>query len=117
MNVINEESLSISISASTLTLDPAQSVFNTDEHIREFLSIDELPWEDLHHRSSFLHDLNHFETDFASIFSADYVKEPHNPLQTFDSELNLENISTTVRIDISVKPGIFENIHIVASCT
>ena len=33
------------------------------------------------------------------------------------SELNLENISRTVPIDISVKPGIIENIHIDACCT
>ena len=31
--------------------------------------------------------------------------------------MNLENISTTVPIDISVKPVIVENIHIGASCT
>ena len=30
--------------------------------------------------------------------------------------MNLENISTTVPIDISVKPGVAENIHIDASC-
>ena len=34
-----------------------------------------------------------------------------------DSELNLRNISRTVPIDILVKPGIVENIHIGASCT
>ena len=48
---------------------------------------------------------------------ADYVKEPQNPLHTSDSELNLENISTTVPIDISVKPGIIENIHMITSST
>ena len=34
-----------------------------------------------------------------------------------DSELNLGNISRTIPIDISVKLGIVENIHIAASCT
>jgi len=34
-----------------------------------------------------------------------------------DSELNLENVSQTIPIDISVKPRIVENIHIGASCT
>ena len=80
------------------------------------MSVDELRWEYLHHRSSFLPDLDHFENDFSSIFTTDYVKEPHNPLSHFDSELNFENISTTVPLDISVKPRIFENIHIGASC-
>ena len=45
------------------------------------------------------------------------MKKPHNPLQHPDSELNLGNISRTVPIDISVKPGIVENIDIGASCT
>ena len=77
----------------------------------------ELPWEDLHHRSSFLPDLDHFENDFSSIFTTDYVKEPQNPIAHNDSELNLENISAMVPLDISVKPEIVENIHIGASCT
>ena len=34
-----------------------------------------------------------------------------------DLELNLGNISRMVPIDILVKPGIIENIHIGASCT
>ena len=55
----------------------------------------------------------------SSIFTIDYFKEPQNPLSitNLDSEMNLENISTTVPIDISVKPGVVENIHIGASCT
>ena len=69
VNVINQESFSISSLASTPISDLDEQVFNTDEHIREFLLIDELPWEDLHHRSSFLPDLDHFENDFSSIFT------------------------------------------------
>ena len=113
MNVVHGESLSISTSASTKFSDPV----HTDEQIRELLSVDDLAWEDLHHRSSFLPELDHFENDFSSIFTTNYVKEPQNPLQHPDSELNLGNISRTVPIDISVKPGIIENIHIGASCT
>ena len=81
------------------------------------MSVEDLPWEDLHHRSSFLPELDHFEDDFASIFTTEYVKEPQNPLKNPDSELNLENMSRTIPIDISVKPGIIENIHIGACCT
>ena len=117
MNVINQESFSISSLDSTPIPNISQQVFNNDEHIREFLSVDELRWEYLHHRSSFLPDLDHFENDFSSIFTIDYVKEPHNPISHIDSELNLENIYATVPLDISVKPGIVENIHIGASCT
>ena len=45
MNVIHEESLSISSSATTTFPD----LVHTDEKIRELLSVDDLPWEDLHH--------------------------------------------------------------------
>ena len=90
---------------------------HTDEQIHEILSVDDLPWEDLHHRSLFLPELDHFENDFSSIFTTDYVKEPQNPLQHPESELNLGNISRTVPIEISVKPRIIEKIHIGASCT
>ena len=117
VNMINQESFSILSLVSTPILDPTKQIFHTDEHIREFLSIDELPWEDLHHRSSFLPVFYHFKNDFSSIFTTNYVKEPQNPHSHIDFELNLENISTTVPLDISVKPGIIENIHIGASCT
>jgi hypothetical protein len=33
------------------------------------------------------------------------------------AEGNLSNISPTIPIDISVKPGIVENVHIGASCS
>ena len=72
--MFHEESFSPSSSALTSIPDPFQQVFYTDESIREFLSTDELPWEDLHHRSSFLPDLDHFDTDFSSIVTVDYVK-------------------------------------------
>lgn len=76
MNVINEESFSPSSSAITSIPDPFQQVFHTDESIHEFLSIDELPWDDLHHRLSFLPELDRFENNFSSIFLVDYVNEP-----------------------------------------
>ena len=113
VNEINGKSLSISTSEST----NFSEIVHTYEQIRELLSVDTLPWEDLHHRFSFLPEIDNFENDFSSIFTTDYVKETQNPLQHPDSELNLGNISRTVPIDISVKPGIIENIHIGASCT
>ena len=57
MNVIHEESLSISSSATTTF----PNLVHTNEQIREILSVDDLLWEDLHHRSSFLPELDHFE--------------------------------------------------------
>ena len=79
--------------------------------------MDELPWDDIHHRSSFLPDLDRLENDFSSIFSIDYVEEPQNPIFILhlDFETNLENISAIIPIDISIKLGITENVHICAS--
>ena len=72
VNEINGKSLSISTSESTTFSETV----HTDEQIRELLSVDALPWEDLHHRSSFLPEIDHFENDFSSIFTAEYVREP-----------------------------------------
>ena len=112
MNVVCEESLFTSTSNLTTFFE----LVHSDEKIREILCVDDLPWEDLHHRSSFLPENDRFENDFSSIFTTEYVKEPENPMKNPDSELNLGNISWTIPIDISVKPGIVENIHIGASC-
>lgn len=89
MNVVHGESLSTSNSDSTTFFQ----LVHTDEKIHEILCVDDLPWEDLHHRSSFLLEIDHFENDFSSIFTADYVKEPQNPFQNPNSKLNLGNIS------------------------
>jgi len=113
MNVVSEESLFTSTSELMMFPELVQS----DEQLREVLCVDDLPWDDLHHRSSFLPENDHFENDFSSIFTAEYVKEAQNPMKHPDSELNLGNISQIIPIDISVKPGIIENIHIGASCT
>ena len=64
MNVVSEQSSSISSSTLTLFLDPFQHVFTIDENIQEILSSDEFPWDDLHHRSSFLPDLDKLEKIF-----------------------------------------------------
>ena len=81
------------------------------------MSLDELPWDDLYHRSYFLPDLDRLENDFSSIFSIDYVEEPQNPMSILhlDSETNLGNIFATIPIYILIKPQITENIHIGAS--
>ena len=108
MNVVHEDSFSSSSSASITFPE----VVSSDEHLREILCVDDLPWEDLHHRSSFLPEDDRFENDFSSIFTTEHVNDAQSPTKHPDSELNLGNISRTIPIDISVKPGIVENIHI-----
>ena len=104
MNEVHEDSFS----TSTSELKTFSELVQSDEQIREMLCVDQLPWEDLHHRSSFLPESDRFENDFSSIFTTEYVKDAQNPMKHPDSELNLGNISKTIPLDISVKPGIIE---------
>ena len=48
-----------------------------------------------------------------------YVDTPINPLprEGIFSKGNMENISTTIPINISINPNIVENVHIGANCS
>jgi hypothetical protein len=99
--------------------DYISQIFPSDESIMEMLSIDEVPWDDNHHRSSFLPPLEEIQEDIHSIFPPDVVDFPQSPILTQDtiSEGNLGNISSTVVIDISIKEGVMENINLGANCS
>ena len=83
------------------------------------MSLEELPWGDGHHRSSFMPSLGAM-TDCLERYA---TQVPSPPLQTpilmqeVFSEGNLSNITQTVPINISVKPGIVENIHVGVTCS
>ena len=64
MDVVHENSFSSSSSIITSTLDTFPKVFYTDKNISEFLSRDDLPWDDLHRRSSFLPELQNLKIIF-----------------------------------------------------
>lgn len=93
--------------------------FPTDESIFEVMSLDETPWNDLHHRSPFLPSLS----EMPSCLEAFVSHNPTHPLQTpilvheVLSEGNMGNITATMPLDISIKLGIVENIHIGVSCS
>jgi hypothetical protein len=101
------------------TFDYILHIFPSDESIMEMLSIEEAPWDDNHHRSSFLPSLDDIEKDISSIFPSDIVDSPQTPILTQDtiSEGNLGNISSTITVDISIKEGIVENIQLGANCS
>jgi hypothetical protein len=94
-------------------------IFPSDESIMEILSIDDLPWDDNHHRSSFLPPLEEIHQDIHSVFPPYVIDAPQSPILTQDtlSEGNMGNISTTIIIDISIKEGVMENINLGANCT
>jgi len=101
------------------SLDPLNETFPTDESIVEVMFLDKTPWNDLHHRSSFLPSLGEMPLCL-EVFVSHF---PTHPLQTlvlvheFLLEGNMGNITATMPLDISIKPGIVENIHIWVSCS
>jgi hypothetical protein len=92
--------------------------FPSGEGILEAMIGPDMPWEDLHHRSYFLPDLERIERDeFRSIMS-DIVGHIVVPLDKHDIyvEGNMKNISPTIVINISRTPSKVENVHISADC-
>ena len=79
----------------------------------------EPPWEELHHRSYFLPELDHLEReDFRAILS----ERVGSPMVTLSSpglmaDGNMANISSTIPINISHDPGRIENVYIGEECS
>jgi hypothetical protein len=51
----------------------------------EMLSIEEAPWDENHHRSSFLRILYEIKEDISSIFPNDIVDSPQSPILSQDT--------------------------------
>ena len=85
----------------------------------EIMSVDELVWEDHHHRSSFLPNDNSVESDFVSLISSNIVENPQMSvlLQDTGSKGNLCNITQMNPIDISVKTGTVEHVNVGQNCS
>jgi hypothetical protein len=101
----------------SFVFDYISQIFPSDESIMEILSIDDIPWDDSHHRSSFLPPLEEIQEDIHSVFPPDVVDFPQSPILTQDtlSEENLGNISSMIVIDILIKEGFMENINLGAN--
>ena len=109
--ILDEYSHSIWLTSLT-SPDPFNDIFPSDEGIMEVMSLEETPWDDGHHRSSFFLKL---KLKTHSTVSPD----PPIPILPYNilSERNLGVIYDIIPIDISIKLGIVENIHIDASCS
>jgi hypothetical protein len=94
-------------------------IFPSDESIMEMLSIEESPWNDNHHCSSFLSSLDEIEENIQSIFPYDIIDNPQSLILIQDTitEGNLGNISHTINIDISGKEGVMEHIQLGTNCS
>jgi hypothetical protein len=92
-------------------------IFPMDELIMSVMSMEDTPWDDGHHRSiHFLkwHTIESYQwiSNPSTVFVISSIpKSSHDMLY----ERNLSNISPTIPLDISIKSGVVENVHIVAS--
>jgi hypothetical protein len=101
--------------------------FQCDEEILEELNHPDSPWDALHHHALFSpqeasmppnqNPIYAVETkDFIPSGPIDWFKNPIPAPDAFE-EGNMANISPTIKIDISIKNGIVEEITIGAACT
>jgi hypothetical protein len=101
--------------------------FQCKEEILEELQRPDSPWNALHHCALFLpqealmppshNPIYAVETkDFIPSGTIDWFKNPIPTPDAFEEE-NIANISPTIKVDISIKPGIIEEIIIGAACT
>ena len=99
--------------------DCLDDFFPSDEAIIEAMFGVEPPWEELHHRSYFLPELNHMEyEDFREILS-EKIGSLVVPLSSpgLMDDGNMANISPTIPINISRDPENIENVYIGADCS
>jgi hypothetical protein len=100
-----------------LSLDPFHVIFPIDDIIMSVM--EDTPWDDGHHRSILFleqHTLENYQWISAPstvVVISIILGSTHDVFV----EGNLSNISPTIPIDISVKPGIVESVHIGASCS
>jgi hypothetical protein len=101
--------------------------FQCDEEILEELQRPDSPWDALHHRALFLPQealMPPSQNPIYAVETKDFI--PSGPIDWFNNPIpapdafeegNLANISPTIKIDISIKNGIVEEIIIGAACT
>ena len=89
-------------------------MFPSNEAIVETMSLEDLPWDDGHHYSSFMLGLGAMSTCLDCFVTQVPSPRLQFPLLTHDifTKGNLSNITQTMPIDIFVTLGIVENIHI-----
>jgi hypothetical protein len=81
--------------------------------------MEDTPWDDGHHHSILfleqrtIENYQQISTPSTVVFISTIPKSTHDVF----SEGNLSNISPTIPLNISIKPGIVENVHIGASCS
>jgi hypothetical protein len=101
------------------SLDLFCVIFPTDEMIMSIMSMEDAPWDDGHHRSILFLEQHTIES-YQRILTLSTIVVIYFVLDSTHDVLyegNLSNISPIVPLDISIKPGVVENVHIGASCS
>jgi hypothetical protein len=94
-------------------------IFPMDEMIMSDMSMEDTPWDNGHHRSILFleqHTLESYQrisTPSTIVVITSVLESPHNVLY----EGNLSIISPTIPLNISINPGVVENVHIRDSCS
>lgn len=94
--------------------NPLSCIFSTNESIMQIRILDDASWDNHHHHSSLL---DFIEVNISDIYLLDlYICfVSYVSIKEADYEKNLLNIEETIPIEISVKLGVVENIHVGAS--
>jgi hypothetical protein len=109
-------------------LDPLYSCwFHCDEDILEKLTTSDYPWDLLHHRALFISQESFMPPNQHPIYAvktkiflpSGHIDWLNNPIPAPDAfeEGNMANISPTIKINISIKYGILEEITIGVACS
>jgi hypothetical protein len=98
--------------------DPFHVEFHTDEMILTVMSMEYIPWDDGHYRSILFLEPETIESYQRILNPSTVMTIPpvSEPIRDVFYEGNLGNISPTIPLDILIKHGIVENVHISASC-
>lgn len=77
----------------------------------EIMMPDDASWDDHHHHSSLPESI---EDNLSDMYLPNIVDSFTNyiSIHNIDSKNNISNIKETITLDIFVKPGIVENLHI-----
>jgi hypothetical protein len=77
------------------------------------------PWDDIHHRYYFLHDIRRVETRYFIVTMNGDVSRSIKPLTMHElqTEGNMASIDEMIPIDISKTHGIVENVFIGVDCS
>ena len=101
------------------SIDCLDMVLPFNEAILEAMSGRDKICEDIHHRSYFLPEISKIENQEFHVRLSEYVDTPINPFlrEGIFAEGNMENIFTTIPINISMNPDVMETIYIGANCS